>query len=73
MKLSIAEAIERLGIVNNKMWHLEDKMLSKSTALKEKGRIGIQLRELNNERIKLKNYLNSFFNTGFKETKVYSE
>jgi len=72
MIISIADMIEKLFIINNKIWHLEtDIRTSDDLELEEVGRRALLIRDLNKQRISIKNSINSFFgDKEFKEIKV---
>jgi hypothetical protein len=68
----MGDLIDRIGIVNQKIWHLESDIRKGKLDgnLLEVGKRAIKIRDLNDERIQLKNAINDFCKTGFKETKV---
>lgn len=71
MEVSLGDLIDRLSIVNQKIWHLEsDIRKGVLTDLTEIGKRALQIRDFNKERIALKNAINELAGTGFKETKV---
>ena len=72
MEISLGDLVDKLTIINNKIWHLESDIRKGKLDgdLEETGRRAIQVRELNNERIALKNAINEISKTGFKEVKV---
>lgn len=69
----IDEFVEKLYIVNGKIWDLEADIRQEKEALlglEEVGRRAIKIRQFNGERVFIKNQVNSKFNEGFTETKV---
>ncbi len=70
-----AELIDRLGIVNIKLFHVIDKKHEAAQAgdLEESGRQGIVEDTLNGQRSQLKNALNEKLGVGSKEIKVGSQ
>lgn len=64
---------EELYVINGNIWTLESDIRKGNEAilgLEEVGRRAIKIREFNNERIKVKNIINSKTKTGFVETKI---
>jgi hypothetical protein len=64
---------EKLYEVNGRIWDLESdirKGKEKELGLEEVGRRAINIREINSERITIKNEINKIYNTGFLETKI---
>ena len=62
MRVSVGEAIDRLAIVNIKISLLEADLRQGKEAqlgLEEVGRRALQIRDLNKERVALKNHLNA--------------
>lgn len=55
--IGMGDCIDRLSIVNIKMFHLEEKLMQTDN-MEERGKIATQLRLLNGERSALKNSLN---------------
>jgi len=75
LNLSLADLMDKLSIVNNKIWHLEaDIRDGKENELgwEEVGRRAVQVRDLNRERIAIKNEINRRFDKDnyFKEIKI---
>lgn len=72
MEISFGELVDRIGIVNIKISILEaDIRKGKLDGdLLEVGKRAIQIRDLNRERVAIKNALNELLHTGFKEVKV---
>ena len=74
MKLTIGELVDRLCIVNARIWHLESdirKGKEGELGLEEVGRRAIAIREHNAERTALKNELTRRLDPdGFLDTKV---
>jgi len=75
MEISLADLIDRLSIINNKIWHLEEKLRSgkeETLELDELGSRAITIRDLNKQRIAIKNEINRRFdkNNYFEEIKV---
>ena len=69
--VGIGELVDRLSIVNIKISILEKDIRNKK--LKDKKEIGeraIMIRELNMERVALKNAINEITKTGFKDYKA---
>lgn len=67
--IGLGELIEKLCIVALKMWHLEERF-KEVESMEERGEIATNLRNLNRERIALKNALNSIAGQGYYEIKV---
>jgi len=63
--------IERLASVNQKLWMLEDEIRS-DIPLKQAGIIGKEIATTNDERAKLKNEINEFVGSNYKEEKIYN-
>ena len=58
--------------INSRIWNLEADIRSgkeKKLGLKEVGRRAIQIRDINEQRVKTKNEINIITNTGFQEIK----
>ena len=73
MEVTLGELVDRLAIVNLKIWHLEDKIRDskeKELGLEEVGRRALQIRDYNSERIAVKNAINEFAKQGFTEIKI---
>lgn len=73
MEYSLGDLVDRLGIVNLKIWHLESAIRSGKEGkmlLDEVGRRALQIRDLNAERIALKSALNEIQGSSVKEIKV---
>ncbi len=73
MEVSPGELVDRLSIVNLKIWHLEsDIRLGKENKLskEEIADNALAIRDLNKERIELKNAINELFSKGYREVKV---
>ena len=73
MKEAIADLIDRLCIVNIKISILESdirKGKENELGLEEVGRRALQIRDINKERVALKNNLKEIFKDGFKDIKV---
>ena len=72
MKISLGDLVDRLSIVNLKIWHLESDVRQRKldSDIKEVGRRAIAIRDQNAERIALKNAINEYASCGFKEIKV---
>lgn len=73
MKIAMGDLIDRLSIINLKIWHLEEQIRAGKEGELTKEDIcdrAIKIRTLNNERIALKNAINEDFGEGFEEVKV---
>lgn len=73
MNVSMGDLIDRLSIVNLKIWHLEEQIRAgkeQELTIEKIGKNALEIRDLNRERIALKNAINEEFDTGFKEIKV---
>ena len=72
MKISLGDLVDRLSIVNQKIWHLESDVRKGllDNNLEEVGRRAIEIRNQNAERIALKNAINEYTGVGFKEVKI---
>lgn len=73
MKLSLGELVDRLAIINLRIALLESDIRSAkegTLGLEEVGRRALQIRDLNRERVALKNALNEFDPASFREVKV---
>lgn len=66
--LGIGEVIDKLSIVNNKIWHLETKLGEVGNV--ERGQIALEIRQNNRERQHWIRELNKFTKTGFYTNKV---
>lgn len=69
----IKDEFDNLLRINGNIWNLEsDIRLGKEgeLGLEEVGRRAIQIRELNKQRIEVKNRLNQVFKEGFQEVKI---
>ena len=65
--------LERLYQINGEIWNLESDIRKEKEAtlgLEEVGRRAIRIRQFNNQRVSIKNEINSKFNEGFIETKI---
>ncbi len=70
---SVADLIDRLCIANIKISILESdirKGKEKELGLEEVGRRALKIRDINRERVALKNELKEIFKDGFKDIKV---
>lgn len=68
----MGDLIDRLSITNLKIWHLEEQIRAgkeKELTIEDIGKRALKIRDLNKERIELKNAINEDGN-GFKEIKV---
>ena len=75
MNISLADLIEKLLFTNMKIWNLESEIREckeEELGLEEIGRRALMIRDLNRERIALKNELNRLHDNEnyFKEVKV---
>ena len=73
MNEAIADLIDRLCIANIKISILESdirKGKENELGLEEVGRRALEIRDINRERVALKNELKRIFNDGFKDIKV---
>ena len=73
MEISMGDLMDRISIVNIKISILEAdirKGKEDELGLEEVGRRALQIRDLNKERVAIKNAINEKFNDGFKEVKV---
>jgi len=73
MREAIADLIDRLCIANIKISTLEADIRQGKEAelgLEEVGRRALQIRDINKERVALKNALKDIFKDGFKDVKV---
>lgn len=73
--MALGELIDKLTIINNKIWHLEAEIRNGKEGklgLEEIGRRALQIRNLNKERIAIKNEINRRFDKDnyFEETKI---
>ena len=68
----IGDLIEKLFIANNKIWHLETELTEegKKNNHKRCGELALAIRQVNKERVAIRNFLNEKFGTGFSELKV---
>ena len=70
---SIADIVDRLCIANIKISILESDIRQgkeKELGLEEVGRRALQIRDINRERVALKNALKDIFKDGFKDIKI---
>ena len=75
MNISLADLIEKLLFTNMKIWNLESEIREckdEELGLEEIGRRALMIRDLNRERISLKNEINRLHDNEnyFKEVKV---
>jgi len=75
MNIPLADLIDALSIVNNKIWHLEEKVRAgeeDKLSLEEIGRRTLLIRNLNRKRVALKNEINRRFDPDnyFEEIKI---
>jgi hypothetical protein len=66
MRMSLADLVERLFIVNHRIWELEADIRGgreDELVLEEVGRRAISIRNLNKERITIKNEINRRFDS----------
>lgn len=73
MKEAIADLIDRLCIANIKISILESDIRQgkeDQLGLEEVGRRALEIRDINKERVALKNTLKEIFQDGFKDIKV---
>ena len=72
MKVSLGDLVDRLSIVNQKIWHLESSIRKGKldNDLLEVGRRAVEIRNLNKERVSIKDAINEYTDYGFKEVKV---
>ena len=73
MEMQLGDLVDRLSIINLKIWHLESAIREgqeEGLGLEEVGRRALQIRDLNKERIALKNALNEPTGEIFKDAKV---
>ena len=72
MKVSLGDLVDRLSIVNQKIWHLESSIRKGKldNDLLEVGRRAVEIRNLNKERVSIKDAINEYTSYGFKEVKV---
>jgi len=68
----LADVIDRLCIVNLKIWHLEEAIRDDSLSDAEVGRITRRLTPLNEERALLKNRINEITGGGGRDEKIYT-
>lgn len=66
----VGDVVDRLSIVNIKIFQLESKIRMKNLSDGEIGRAAKQIRLLNKDRIACKNMLNLLTKTGLSEVKV---
>jgi hypothetical protein len=67
----LADVIDRLCIVNLKIWHLEEAIRDDDLSDAEVGRITRRLTPLNEERALLKNRINEITGGGGRDEKIY--
>lgn len=73
MEISLGELVDRLSIVNHRIFHLEDEIRrgdENKFNLREIGRRALLIRDLNKERIAYKNAINKIEEKYFPEIKV---
>ena len=63
--------IEKLATVNQDLWRLEEEIRS-DIPLTQAGRIGKEIARKNDERAKLKNEINMFAGSDYREEKIYN-
>lgn len=69
----LMQYVEELYTVNGMIWDLESDIRrgkEGELGLEEVGRRAIAIRELNSKRVASKNKINTFYNSGFIETKI---
>lgn len=69
------DIIEKLIVNHLKQWHIEERIAelcadNQGNHLDELGQLAIDVRRLNNQRLKLRNALNEYFGSGFTERKI---
>lgn len=67
----LADLVDRLCIVNLKIWHLEESLRDTSKSDAEIGKLTRTLTPLNEERSALKNLLNQLTGLGSTDPKLY--
>lgn len=70
---SLSEFVDLLYTVNGQIWDLESDIRrgkEGELGLEEVGRRAIAIRELNGQRVAIKNKVNTIFKSGFIETKI---
>ena len=73
MRVGLGDLVDRLGIVNNKIWHLENEirhMKELRLPLNEIGRRALMIRDLNKERVAYKNAIDDISEEFFGDLKV---
>jgi hypothetical protein len=73
MKISAGDLVDRLCIVNMKIWHLENEirhMKDVRLPLAEIGRRALLIRDLNKERVEYKNAISNLFEEQFGDVKI---
>lgn len=74
MRVSVGDLVDRLCITNLRIWHLEEDVRAGKEGqlgLEEVGRRALAIRDLNKERVALKNALNEVLDgEAFRELKV---
>jgi hypothetical protein len=73
MRVGLGDLVDRLGIVNQKIWHLENEirhMKELCVPLAEIGRRALLIRDLNKERVAYKNAIDEISEEFFGDLKV---
>ena len=68
--IGLGDVVDRLSIVNIKISILETKVKDKRFSDEEAGKAARLIRELNQERIAVRNALNKKFGSGFEDIKI---
>ena len=67
----LADLIDRLCIVNLKIWHFEEAIRDPALSDEQVGRLTRQLTPINEERTHLKNRINELTQMGKQDPKIY--
>ncbi|MCP3958746.1 MAG: DUF4254 domain-containing protein [bacterium] len=72
MKVSLSELIDRLVILNLKIWHLEDGVRDPSKTDEEVGKLTRMMTRFNEQRTAIKNEIDEVLGEGAHDAKLYS-
>ncbi len=72
MKLPLSELLDRLVILNLKIWHLEDGVRDPTKSDEEVGKLTRMMTTFNEQRTTIKNEIDHFYGDGAHDAKLYS-
>ncbi len=72
MKVALSELIDRLVILNLKIWHLEDGVRDPAKTDREVGKLTRMMTGFNEQRTAIKNEIDKVYGDGAADAKLYS-